>query len=425
MIKKTDDFGKQWSNTDNFYIITMTSKFKSIRNKKFIEFTIKSSFLLIILFVMKLPIILLSIIITSALLHLLLIRFSQPLGLIDIPNERSMHKKAIPRGAGIAIFMSILIVQTLFNWEHLYTYFLIYLAITIVFIVGVIDDIFDSSPRLKFLFIFIAGTLLFWNGNYIGSLGNYFGYDITLPMLIAFPLTLFAIAGFTNALNLIDGLDGLAASVSLIILGIFFAIGTIYNDTLIITLSSSFIASLLVFWFFNWNPARIFMGDSGSLTLGFVIATLSILSLKYASPASILFITVIPLLDTFIVIIRRIQRGISPFKADKNHIHHFMYKIKGDVRISVILIASIQAMFSMIGFQIRAADGFLSLMLFTLLFFVFLNLFDQRIQYRKTSKSIEKFQEEEEVQEIEEENNLINLTNTSIGTSILASQEQE
>lgn len=370
---------------------------------------------------MRLPIILLSISISSILLHLLLIRFSQPLGLIDIPNERSMHKSAVPRGAGIAIFMSVLIVQILFNWNHFYTYFFIYLAIAIVFIIGVIDDIFDTSPRLKFLFIFIAGAFLYWNEIYIGTLGNYFGYELTIPLLIALPFTLFAIAGLTNALNLIDGLDGLAASESLIILSTFFAIGMLYNDTLIITLSSSFIASLLVFLFFNWNPARIFMGDSGSLTLGFVIATLSILSLKYASPASILFVTVIPLLDTFIVIIRRIQRGMSPFKADKNHIHHFMYNIKGDVRVSVIIIASIQAMFSMIGFQIRAADGFLSLILFTLLFFIFLNLFDQRIRYRKTSKS----KKLKRSQRIEEQNTLNTLKNTAIGASILVPQEEE
>lgn len=362
---------------------------------------------------MNLLIILLCIIITSVLFHLLLIRFAQPLGLIDIPNERSMHKKAVPRGAGIAIFMSILIVHALFNWDHLHTYFLIYLAITIVFIVGLIDDIFDTSPRLKFLFIFIAGTLLYWNGNYIGTLGHYFGHDMTIPVLIAFPFTLFAIAGFTNALNLIDGLDGLAASVSLIILSTFLAIGVIHNDILIITLSSSFIVSLLVFWFFNWNPAQIFMGDSGSLTLGFVIATLSILSLRYASPASILFITAIPLLDTFLVIIRRIQRGISPFKADKNHIHHFMYKVKGDVRVSVILIASIQTMFSMIGFQMRLADDFLSLVLFSLLFFIFLSLFDQRIRYRKESKS-KKTQGKEKAQMNGEKNNLNNPTSTSI-----------
>ncbi|MFH0709981.1 MAG: MraY family glycosyltransferase [Pseudomonadota bacterium] len=363
-----------------------------------------------------------SIVITAVLFHLLLIRFAQPLGLIDTPNERSMHKNAIPRGAGIAIFMSVLMVQALFNWDHLNTYFLVYLAITIVFIIGVIDDIFDSSPRQKLLFIFIAGTLLYWNGNYIGSLGNYFGYDLTLPLLIAFPFTLFAIAGFTNALNLIDGLDGLAASESLIILGTFFAIGIIHNDTLIITLSSSFIASLLVFLFFNWNPARIFMGDSGSLTLGFVIATLCIVSLKYVSPASILFITAIPLLDTFLVIIRRIQRGMSPFKADKNHIHHFMYNIKGDVRVSVIIIASIQAMFSIIGFQMRTADGFLSLILFSLLFFIFLNMFDQRIRYRKTSKNKKRLRDER-AQKIEEKNTLSDLANTSIGTSILIQQE--
>ncbi len=133
------------------------------------------------------------------------------------------------------------------------------------------------------------------------------------------------------------------------------------------------------------------MGDSGSLTLGFVISVLSILSLQYISPVAVLFIVAVPLLDTFIVMTRRIQRGQSPFKADKNHLHHFLYSVKGNVRFTVMLLISIQAIFSIMGFQLRAEDDFLSLLLFGLLFFVFLNLFDQRLKHRKRSKKIKRY----------------------------------
>lgn len=322
----------------------------------------------------------------SIVLHMIVIRYAPRLGLIDIPNERSMHQKLTPRGAGIAIFLAVISVLSVYNWDHVVTYKFLYAAISLVFLIGFLDDLYNVSPRLKFIFIFFGSLLLYFQGIHIDTIGNYFGYDIMIPALLIFPFTFFAIAGFTNALNLIDGLDGLAGTVALVILTTFFSIGMIHNDILILTLSSSFIAALAAFWIFNWHPAKVFMGDSGSLTLGFVISILSILSLKYVTPSSMIFITAIPLLDTFIVITRRLQRGQSPFKADKNHIHHFLFGVKGDVRFTVILLVSIQIALSLIGFQLREADDFLSLVLFGLLFFIFLNLFDQRLKHRRETK---------------------------------------
>jgi UDP-GlcNAc:undecaprenyl-phosphate GlcNAc-1-phosphate transferase len=323
----------------------------------------------------------------SIVFHVLLIRFSKSFGLVDVPNKRSIHKNVTPRGAGIAIFMSIILSQVLFNLDHLYTYYLVYLAITVVFIIGLIDDALDITPRLKFFFIIIAAALLYWQGIHINNLGNYLGYNVTLPLFIAFPFTLFAIAGYTNALNLIDGLDGLAGSVSLIILSTFLAVGYKFEDTLMITLSSSFIVALIIFLFFNWHPAKIFMGDSGSLILGLTIAILSILSIKYISPTSVLFIIVLPILDTFIVITRRIQRGVSPFIADKNHMHHFILNVKANTPFSVVVLAAIQLSFSIIGFQLQHSDATLSLILLIVLFFIFFNLFDQRLKRRTKFKN--------------------------------------
>lgn len=319
-------------------------------------------------------------------LHFVMVDYATHLGLIDVPNERSMHKTKIPRGAGIAMFLSVIVIQTIFNYDHLINYYLIYGAISLIFIIGALDDLYDVSPRLKFVFIFFSTILIYIYGIQIDTLGNYFGHEITLPLVLIFPFTFFAIAGFTNALNLIDGLDGLAGCITLIMLITFFAIGVTYNDSLIVTLSSSFITVLIAFLIFNWYPAKIFMGDSGSLTLGFIIALLSILSMKYITPSSVLFIIAVPLLDTFLVMTRRIQRRQSIFKADKNHIHHFLYAIKNDVRFTVILLISIQSIFSIIGFQLKNANDLLSIILFGLLFFVFLNLFDQRLKRRQKSR---------------------------------------
>ena len=220
------------------------------------------------------------------------------------------------------------------------------------------------------------------NERSIFSLGTYFGYEVFLPGWLVFPFTFFAIAGYTNALNLMDGLDGLAASISMVILVTFLAIGILHHDELIISLSLFFIVTLLAFLLFNWHPAKVFMGDSGSLSLGMVIAILGILSTQYITPVSILFIVALPILDTFIVMIRRMQRHISPFHADKNHMHHFLFNVKGDIRYTVMILTMMQMIFSIIGFQVSQASDFLSLILFILLFSIYLNLFDQRLKRR-------------------------------------------
>jgi len=312
----------------------------------------------------------------------LLIHYSKKLGLVDVPNERSMHKKITPRGAGIAFVLSVFLILLLFDFEQLKTYYYIYLAIAIVFIAGTWDDLKNISPKIKFLFIFFSSLLLYVNDFAIYSLGTYFGYEIVLPVWFVFPFTFFAIAGYTNALNLMDGLDGLAASISIVIFVTFLVIGIENKDELLISLSSFFIVTLLAFLFFNWNPAKVFMGDSGSLSLGMVIAILAIHSIEYITPASALFIIAMPILDTFIVMTRRIQRHGSPFKADKNHMHHFLFNLKGDISYTVIVLALMQIVFSIIGYQLNPSNEFLSLILFMILFYLYLNLFDQRLKRR-------------------------------------------
>ena len=337
---------------------------------------------------------LITIFIIAVILHLIVIRYAQALNLMDIPNERSAHKKIVPRGAGIAIFLSVFLVHLFFNFEYFTSYLYTHLAILLIFLVGFVDDRSDAPPKLKFIVILFATILIYQDGIYIDHLGTYFGQDVTLAWYLIFPFTFIAIAGFTNSLNLIDGLDGLAGSISFVILSTYFAIGVLYNDTLMITLSASFIAALVAFLLFNWNPAKIFMGDSGSLTLGFVISILSIQSIEYISPTAVIFIIALPILDTFVVIMRRLQRGQSPFIADKNHMHHFLYAVKGDVRFTVILLVSIQMIFSILGYQLlQGNNDFLSVVLFTLLFFVFLNLFDQRLRHRPGKKKSKKKKE--------------------------------
>ena len=313
-------------------------------------------------------------------------KYADLLGLVDIPNERSMHKEKTISAGGIVFIISPLIVLFIFHFEHFMAYYYIYVSIIIILLVGIWDDLRDVPPKIKFIFIFVTTLLLYLNDFAIYSLGTYINYELLLPIWLVFPFTFFAMAGYTNALNLMDGLDGLATSLSLVIFSTFFAIGWEHQDELLMILSSFFIVTLLAFLVFNWNPATVFMGDSGSLALGTIIVILTIQSVQYITPVSVLFIIAIPLLDTFIVMTRRIQRHQSPFKADKNHMHHFLFNIKGDVRYTVIILTMMQIVFSIIGYQVSQSSNLLSLILFSLLFIIYLNLFDQRLKRRPRKK---------------------------------------
>ena len=289
------------------------------------------------------------------------------LGLIDTPNERSVHKTHTPRGAGIAFYLAVMCITPFFHLDLLLNHVWITLAIFMVFVIGLLDDHHDAAPRIKFIVIIIATIFLYFDGLVIDDIGTFFGFDISLSWF-ALLFTIFAVSGLTNALNLIDGLDGLAGTISMIILGSFFAIGYVSHDIFIMTLSSTFFVSVWAFLFYNWHPASIFMGDSGSLTLGFVISVLSIKSLDYVSTVSILFIVAIPIFDTIIVMFRRKLSGTSAFKADAYHMHHLLKNFfQGSTQKTVLFLAMLQLIYSLTALQFsKKIDEGLLLVLFVL-----------------------------------------------------------
>jgi len=146
-------------------------------------------------------------------------------GLVDIPNERSTHVEHTARGAGIGFYSAVAFIVPFFNLDLILSYIWTCTAILLIFIVGVLDDHRDTSPNTKFFVIILSTVLLSFDNILINDLGTFFGMELSLGWF-ALPFTIFAVAGFTNALNLIDGLDGLAATISIVILGTFFAVGT-------------------------------------------------------------------------------------------------------------------------------------------------------------------------------------------------------
>jgi UDP-GlcNAc:undecaprenyl-phosphate GlcNAc-1-phosphate transferase len=301
----------------------------------------------------------------------LLIKYAKNIAIVDIPNDRSVHKSITPRSGGVGFISAFLLSFIAMEFDLFAEHIFMFVAITAIFAVGFWDDYKYVAPKTKFLIIGLSTLFLYLDNIYINSLGIYFGFEASLGFFGIF-FTVFVVSGFTNALNLIDGLDGLAGGISIIILSTFAYVGFVFNDELIFLLSAFTISALTAFMIFNWSPAKIFMGDSGSLSLGFIISTIAILSIKHIHPVIILYFGAIPIIDTIIVMLRRINMKRSPFLADKTHIHHILYRFFGDTKQSVLFLVLAQLMFCFVGYVVARHIELYPLGLFPIaMFFVF------------------------------------------------------
>jgi UDP-GlcNAc:undecaprenyl-phosphate GlcNAc-1-phosphate transferase len=299
----------------------------------------------------------------------LLQRFARSLQLVDEPNHRSIHAEPIPRGAGL-IFVPAAMLGFAVDAPALFLSHLPEMAaLGVVLGIGFLDDRHEAAPRTKFLVIAVATLILWSNGLLIDRVGSYFGMELRFGWL-ALPFTFFALSGFTNAFNLVDGIDGLAGTLALLILGGLAWLGWEEGDAYLLALSLSFMAAVVGFLLFNWHPASIFMGDSGSLTLGFLIGMLSIHALAYLPSVSVLYLGAIPILDTLVAMIRRKRAGYSAMEPDRCHCHHLLLKTLGSVPRTVLLLGGLQGLFILLGLLwSRGKDQTLPLLLFFLLLY--------------------------------------------------------
>jgi len=307
----------------------------------------------------------------------LLIKFANKVNLIDLPNSRSSHVLPTIRGFGIVLCIGIGITLFVFNQDLFIEHTSLLTAVLLVGILGLVDDVVGTNPFIKIATLIMVYTFLYAEGFLITNLGVFLGVDLNLNLTLAILFTIMAIVAFTNAFNLIDGLDGLSGLIAIIIFLSFLVIGIKNNDQFLITIPILFITSLSVFIFYNWHPAKVFLGDSGSLMIGFTISLMAIRSLSYIEPISILYITAVPIIDFLFVTIRRLLDGVSIFKADRLHCHHILQSyFNNSVRKTVIVIAVFQILFSSFGlvFVSEVNDSFTALTLFTLIFFIIFNL---------------------------------------------------
>ncbi len=266
--------------------------------------------------------------------------------LIDLPTEdRKIHKRAVPTIGGIIIYAATLFSFSLwFNIDELHEYDQIYASVKefkiliatslVLFFVGVKDDIVGTAPVKKLFAHVIVGLILILMGEIkITGLHGVFGVE-RIPDWGSVFLSLFTYIVVVNALNLIDGVDGLAAGVGFIATMIFGVWFVFANEYTLASLSFSMAGALLGFLVFNFSPAKIFMGDSGSLIIGMFIYVLSTKLIEFpvdrldsfwvhiSNPVFAIAAVVYPLTDTLRIFIIRAIKGQSPFSADRNHIHH-------------------------------------------------------------------------------------------------------
>lgn len=250
-------------------------------------------------------------------------------GLVDIPNDRKVHKNPIPRLGGVAIWLCTVltfVILVFINWDYPYGNGLsgILVGGSIMFLLGLVDDLYDLSPKFKLVIQIGAALIAFILGVKIDVLYNPFGGTFHLGLL-SLPITLIWLVGISNAMNFIDGVDGLAGGVSTIC-AVTLAVVAIYtNQPISAVLASILAGSMMGFLVFNFHPARIFMGDSGALFSGFALAGLSVAGVLKSLTATMLLpilILVVPILDISFSVLRRVLKGSNPMKADAEHIHH-------------------------------------------------------------------------------------------------------
>lgn len=287
------------------------------------------------------------------------------LGAVDKPNARKVHTRVMPRMGGLAIYLAF--------WVVVFTFLTIekpmlaaFMGATILILVGIVDDVTDMPAKLKLIGQIIAACIVTLGGIRIEFVTNMFGSDLWHLSWLSVPVSVIWIVGIINAVNLIDGLDGLAAGVSGIG-AMALAVVSLLNGASITALVCFVLLGACVgFLVYNFHPASIFMGDTGSMFLGYTLAILSIMGTAKGLTFVSVFIPIlalgIPIFDTLFAIIRRMMANKPIFEADKAHLHHVLLAKGLSHRHTVLLIYAISACLSIVAIvvnELTSAQGFL------------------------------------------------------------------
>jgi UDP-GlcNAc:undecaprenyl-phosphate GlcNAc-1-phosphate transferase len=288
-------------------------------------------------------------------------RMAPHLGLLDQPNARKVHKAPIPTVGGWGIVIGALAAAAFqMHWTPLFEAYV--LGALVLFLFGVIDDRLTLSHRVKFIGQFIAAGLVIFHGDLWIHHAPYIPEEYW-PAWAGITLSFFAIVGMINAMNTSDGLDGLAGGECVLSLLVIAFLAYMVEGTDTMMYAVTVIGGVLGFLRFNTHPARVFMGDAGSQFLGFSLGMLAILitqqTFQTLSPATTLLFLGLPIIDIFAVMIQRMSRGESPFKAGRNHVHHRLLDLGFSHTETVVLIYVIHGTFVLSAIVLRHESDWL------------------------------------------------------------------
>jgi len=295
--------------------------------------------------------------------------------LFDSPGKHKIHSGFTPSMGGLAILLGALVSLILsLSFQDWVTLRYFFVSLTLMFIIGLRDDILALSPKQKLYSQFLPVlVLVFLDRTFLNSTYGVFG-TTPFPEWFGIAITIFVILILTNAYNLIDGLDGLAGTIGLIILTCYGTWFFLIGQSALSYIAYCFAGALIAFLYFNWQPSRIFMGDTGALMIGLLISYLSIkfIQTSYQLPqdnlyrfntpvATAICVLIVPVFDTLRVIILRLRKFQSPFKADRNHLHHQFINLGFSHRKSVLSIAAINLLFLALALLLRNQGNWLIL----------------------------------------------------------------
>lgn len=333
--------------------------------------------------------------IVSLILTPIIIKISQKMDIVDKPNYRKVHTKPISVLGGTVILFSFLLGIWLGHPIETEVKPLV-IGSVLIYLVGLIDDIYDLKPIIKLIGQIVAALVVVYYGVTIDFISLPIGPTIHFGIL-GVPITVIWIVAITNAINLIDGLDGLASGISAIALATIGFIAILQANIFIIMICSVLIGALLGFLCFNFHPAKIFLGDSGALLIGFIVGFLSLLGFKNITFVSLFFpivILAVPFIDTLFAMIRRVKKGQHIMQADKSHLHHKLLDLGYSHRQTVVLIYSIAILFSLSSIILYLSQSWGVIMMLILIIITieliveFTGLIDD--EYRPLLKLIEK-----------------------------------
>jgi len=273
-------------------------------------------------------------------------------GLVDVPNSRKIHQEPIPLVGGLALFVMAVGLLTLSNNVNVFSFYLI-LAAGMVVVVGLLDDLFQLSALWRFTIQILASlVVIYFSDVQLTTFGYllYSEWDMQLAVF-SIPITIFGVVGVINALNMADGIDGLAAMtfISPVLALVFLSSEATFNVWLLLL-----VCCALVFVVFNQTKRfKVFLGDSGSLLLGFILSWLLVYfsqgSTAIMKPVTALYLVALPVYDTIFVMLRRIFAGNSPFKPDNTHLHHLFLSYGCSQIKTLILMIALQVVFIVLG----------------------------------------------------------------------------